>query len=532
MFSNEQHDSRRIADVVIVGGGSAGVVLAARLSAEPTRTVHLLEAGHAYARNAIPSDLLDPAHVPGEADHDWGWKMRGNERNPEIVAPRGKALGGSSSVNATVAMRATPDDIRKWNEHGLEGWTVAEVAETFKAMENTPTGDDRYHGRTGPFPVRQLSYDELTSSLKAFIDAGAAEGYARVADFNSPDRAGIGPYPVNVVDGKRQSTALVYLTDEVRARPNLTIEGDVLVDRVVFDQARATGVVSADGVVYHAREIVLSAGVYASPAILLRSGIGPGADLSALGIPVVADLPVGQRLVDQPFYYNAYALDPGHLDQRPASGALLWLASSQARGDELDLHVTATHLMDPSMSPTGGAIVLATGLVAPDSRGTLRLRSRDPREQPEIDNNYFAEERDRVRFLEGVKLGRRIARNPIMAPLTAGEMIPGDTVQDDGALADAVFGFVNSYGHPAATAPMGGAGDEWAVVDSYGAVKGVEGLRVIDASIMPEVPTVATNPTVIMIAEHLARTIYGRGARDRSLVDATEETWSQRVLSA
>jgi choline dehydrogenase len=285
-------------------------VLAGRLSEDPDRTVRLLEAGNVYPLNSIPPDLLDPAHVPGEPQHEWGYTMRGNASNPEVPTPRGKALGGSSSVNPAVAMRATRDDIHKWHEHGLEDWSVEDVLATFKAMENAPGGSPAIHGQSGPFPVRQLSYAELTSSLQAFIDAGAAAGYERVDDFNGDRHHGIGAYPVNVVDGRRESTAIVYLTDSVRARANLTIDGGVLVDRVLFERGTATGLVDADGTVYRAGEVILSAGAYASPAILLRSGVGPAPELEQLGIDVVADLPVGLRRVDHPFFFNAYALKP------------------------------------------------------------------------------------------------------------------------------------------------------------------------------------------------------------------------------
>ena len=496
-------------DVLIVGGGSAGSVLAARLSEDPSRIVRLLEAGGVFPLDSIPGDLLDPAHVPGEPEHDWGFTMRGGVHSPEIIAPRGKALGGSSSVNATVASRMTPDDLRKWNEHDLEGWSAEEVFATYKALENTTYGDPEIHGQSGPCPVRHQAYEDLTSSLKAFVDAGVAAGYRRVEDFNGEERHGIGGNSVNVVDGKRQSAAIVYLTAEVRARPNLIIEGGVLVDRVKLEGGRATGVVDADGTIYSAFEVILCGGSYCSPAILLRSGIGPAADLEKLGIDLVADLPVGQRLTDQPFYYNGYALKTDYQDERPATGGLLWTASSEARGEELDLHVTATHLFPPALSPTGGAITFGIAVVAPDSRGTLRLKSRDPREQPIIDGNFLYEERDRRRLLEAVKIGRELGRSAQMAPLVELEMFPGDSVSDDDALLRAIESNLASYGHPTGTAPMGGPDEPSAVVDSYGAVKEVEGLHVIDASIMPEEPTVATNPTVLMIAEHLARRSFG-----------------------
>jgi choline dehydrogenase len=469
--------------------------------------VLLLEAGTAYGVDGYPDDLRDPAHVPANPEHEWGFIARGGAASPQIDAARCKALGGCSAHNATVAMLARPSDISDWQRHGLDDWTIEQVFSTYEEMENTPDGDDAYHGRTGPFPIRTLKYDELTSSLRGFIDATVAEGFSRVEDFNGPNPSGVGGYPVNVVDGVRQNNGLVYLTEPVRNRPNLKISGNVLVDRVLFDGHRATGVVTASGAEIPAGEVILSAGSYGSPAILLRSGVGPAADLAELGIDVATDLPVGQHLQDQPFYYNGYALKREALDMRPAVGALLWRQSSDARGDELDIHIAVTHLLPPEFSPTGGAIALSVAVVKPDSRGTIRLRSRDPREQPEIDCNFLAEDRDARRMLEGVKLARKIGRNPALAQFLELELMPGDAVGDD-RLADVIAANLASYGHPAATAPMGGPQDPWAVVDSQGAVKGIDGLRVVDASIMPVVPSVALNPTTIMIAERIAKGVY------------------------
>jgi choline dehydrogenase len=332
-------------------------------------------------------------------------------------------------------------------------------------------------------------------------------GFSRVEDFNGPNPNGVGGYPVNVVDGVRQNNGLVYLTEEVRNRPNLKISGDVLVDRVLFAGRRAVGLATARGTEIPAGEVILSGGTYGSPAILLRSGVGPAADLAQLGIDVVADLPVGQHLQDQPLYYNAYALKPEALDMRPAVGALLWWQSSEARDDQLDMYVAVTHLLPPEYSPTGGAIVLSTAVVKPDSRGTLRLRSRDPREQPEIDCNFLTEDRDARRMLEGVKLTRKLGRNPALAQFIELEILPGDPV-GDGQLPHVIASNLASYGHPTATAPMGGLEDPWAVVDSHGAVRGIDGLRVIDASIIPVVPSVAINLTTIMIAERIATAVY------------------------
>jgi choline dehydrogenase len=498
------------ADVVVVGGGSAGAVLAARLSEDPGRKVLLLEAGRVYGADAYPPALLDADRI-ADPGHDWGYTSRGTEQAPQLPTPRGKVLGGSSAVNACVALRARAADFARWGEHGVEGWSYDEVLPAFKRLENTPTGADAYHGRTGPLPIRQRTDDELTPSLRGFVEAAVAQGHKRVHDFNGAEQNGADGYPVDVVDGVRQNTGLVYLTAEVRRRPNLTVRGEVTVDRVLFDGTTATGVLAADGAVYRGREVILCGGAYGSPAILLRSGVGPAADLTALGIPVVADLPVGQRLQDQVGYYNAYALAPGHLEMTPAVGSLLWTASSEAVGDELDLHVTATHLMDGSFSPTGGAIVLMAALVQPESTGTLKLAGRDPDLAPLIDANFLGTARDSRRMLEGVKLGRAIARDPLFAPFVSAELAPGDTVTDDEALSRTIAANPAIYGHPTSTVPMGGPGDPWAVVDSVGAVKGVAGLRVVDASIIPEVPSSTTNVTVIMVAERIYERVYTTG---------------------
>jgi choline dehydrogenase len=491
-------------DVVVVGGGAAGAVIAARLSENPARSVLLLEAGRVYPTDAEPEDLRDPGRVPGEPAHDWGYTARGSRSATEIFVPRGKALGGSSAVNAAIAMRPRDVDIHEWQSHGVEGWSVDDVRSTFDALECAVGAG------SGTLPIHQQRYEELSTSLRGFVDVGVALGFPYVRSFNGHGSAAVGGAAVNVVDGVRQHTARVYLTDDVRSRPNLTILGDVLVDRLMLNAGRATGVVASDRTAFAAEEVILSAGAYGSAAILLRSGIGPAAELRDQDIGVAVDLPVGQRLHDHPFFYNPYALAPEALDMDPPAGALLWTATSEAADGELDVHITATHLMEPSLSPTGGAIVLAVALVTPESRGTIRLRSSDPEDPPIIDCNFLATKRDYNRMLEAVKLSRSIGRHPTFAPLVAAELVPGDAVQDDTELGEFVESNIATYGHPVATAPMGGADDPWAVVDSRGAVKGVSGLRVVDASIIPTVPSVATNLTTIMIAERIAQVAYGR----------------------
>ena len=453
-------------DVVVVGGGTAGCVLAARLSEDPRRTVCLVEAGPDYGHvsgGRWPADMLDARVLP--MTHLW--ERDADDRS----ASRARIIGGCSAHNACVVVWGSRGDYDEWGP----GWTFAELEPYLRKAEAV----------IGTRPDRE---DELTPFHLAFVDAAPRVGIPRLADLNDLDAtAGIAPAPVNARDAVRWNTAFAYL-DEARPRSNLTILAETLVDRVVVEAGRARGVVTDRGPLA-AELVVVAAGSYGSPAALLRSGIGPSGDLERLGIDVVQELPVGRGLADHPGVGMEWEIAPAHIpDRRPVyrvSVVVRGCSDLCGEGD-WDLHVLPW--LDDGDDGWGTTAVVY--LLKPDSRGTVSLRSRDPRDAPVIDHGFLADERDLVRLESGVRMMRRLAAEAG----TGTELRPGP----DADVADSIRREVRGIFHPTGTCAIG------AVVEPSGAVLGIEGLVVADASIMPTIPRANTNLSTIAVAERIA----------------------------
>jgi choline dehydrogenase len=504
------------ADYIIVGAGSAGCVLANRLTEDPNTRVLLLEAG--------PRDTHFWIHVPlgygklfTKSEVNWGYQ---SEPEPalngrRIFTPRGKVLGGSSSINGLVYIRGQREDYDGWR---IPGWDFDALLPYFKKSENQCRGTDEWHGVGGPLEVGDLERHELCD---AFIDSAAAVGLPRNADFNGASQEGTGYYQANTCRGRRSSTATGYLR-QAEKRPNLEVRVNTLVTRVAMEGRRAIGVYIGDRLVKARREVILAGGAFNSPQLLQLSGIGPGGLLQSMNIPVLADLPVGERLQDH--YYvrtfwrcnKAVTLNDDMLSlprkvgvglkyllhrQGPLTIAAGYAAAFVRTRPDVRRPDAQIYFINFSTAKRGGllhafsAFTCSVSQLQVESRGSVAIRSPDPREAPAIRYNYLATENDRRVMVDGLKFVRRICGTAPLSGYVIGEEFPGPRVQSD----DEWLGFVREVGetvfHPTSTCSIGH------VVDEKLKVKGIDGLRVIDASVMPSVPSGNTNAPVVAVAE-------------------------------
>ena len=487
-------------DVVVVGGGAAGCVVAARLAESGSRSVLLLEAG-ADHRAAPAGELRDGWRIPREPD--WGYAAEADARGVVEDLTRGKLLGGTSWMTR-FALRGSPADYDEWAALGNAGWSFDDVLPFFLRLEaDAEFGDQPWHGDHGPMPITRYPELERTEILAAGLDALEAIGFPHVEDHNRPGAVGAGWMPMSSHDGARVSTADAYLPLGATP-PNLTIRADAHVAEVIFNDTRAAGVKLVDGTVCAARSVVLAAGAYGSPAILMRSGIGPAEHLASLGIPVRAELPgVGGNLVD----HAGVDIDCGY--RGPARDApILHLLgtfhSSGASSDEApDL---ALWLSDPRGDPPIFEIDVV--LLRPRSRGTLRLRSADPAAPPLVELPNLRDPSDTERLIEGYQRGLELAGRPELRRLCGDA--PSPQVHDAGARSDLIHAEVYRLPHVTGTCSMGPRPDEGAVVDTRGRVHGTEQLTVIDASIVPNATSAFTHIPTLMLAERLSQSLAGR----------------------